>query len=117
MDRVLRRTLGDASVPRRDVTAMTWQIAAALDELAPAPGFESVHQYIHRDGKIDPTRKYPLAEQIARLFDQYIVYRPALIDAWNAGLDSDDGSASEHAAWQGTLWRTLSESLHLQPLR
>ena len=117
MERVLRRTLGDAAVPRRDVTAMTWQIASALDELSPTPGFESVRRYIQHDGRIDPMRKFPLAEQIARLFDQYIVYRPALIDAWNAGLDSDDGSACEHAAWQGTLWRAIRDPLHLQPLR
>lgn len=117
MDRVLRRTLGDTAVPRRDVTAMTWQVAAELDTLSDAPGFQSVQRYIRGDGKIDPKRKFPLAEQIARLFDQYIVYRPGLIDAWNAGLDSDDGSTCEHAAWQGTLWRAVREPLHLQALR
>ena len=49
---------------------------------------------------------YQLAGQLADIFDQYLVYRPQWIDAWQQGrllgLGSDE-------IWQSKLWRYLDD--------
>ncbi len=49
----------------------------------------------------DDRRAYDLAERIAGLFDQYQVYRPDWIRAW-------EGGEGDH--WQAVLWRRLAEA-------
>ncbi|MFC3873923.1 exodeoxyribonuclease V subunit gamma [Neisseria musculi] len=47
---------------------------------------------------------YQLAGQLADIFDQYLVYRPQWIDAWQQGKTLGLGSAE---GWQAALWRHL----------
>lgn len=49
---------------------------------------------------------YRLAGQLADMFDQYLVYRPEWITAWQAGRLIGLG-ADEH--WQAALWRGLDD--------
>lgn len=47
---------------------------------------------------------YQLAGQLADIFDQYLVYRPQWIDAWQQGKTLGLGSGEN---WQAALWRHL----------
>ena len=89
----------DPGIPEVDPnnpTLLTWQLWGLLPSLAAEPGGEPVRRYLHED--IDGRKRFQLAGRIARLFDDYAVFRPELVLGW------DDGS-DEH--WQARLWRKL----------
>jgi exodeoxyribonuclease V gamma subunit len=93
------------AVPERSPFAaevLTWRGLGHLVEVVAEPGFEPLADYL-REG--DDLRRYALAEQIALLFDEYLVYRPEWILAWEHGK-------ADH--WQARLWRRLTGG---QPVR
>lgn len=57
---------------------------------------------------------YQLAGQLADMFDQYLVYRPQWIDAWQEGRLLDLG---EEEIWQAALWRYLDDGRQSAPHR
>lgn len=61
-----------------------------------------------RDAQPDPRRLHALCTRIASVFDQYLVYRPELILAWEAGRERGLGSDE---SWQKILWNELVKSL------
>jgi len=55
-------------------------------------------------------KRFQLASQIANLFDQYLVFRPDLVLAWDQGkTGAADPKAVDHEAWQAALWRRLRQ--------
>lgn len=60
------------------------------------------------------TAAYQLAGQLADIFDQYLVYRPQWIDAWQQGKTAGLGGDE---AWQAVLWRFLDDGSHNTPHR
>lgn len=87
--------LPDESLFDRDV--MLWRIFDLLPVLAEEREEDEPARYLTGDG--DGTRRYQLAETISDLFDQYLVFRPDLLAAWEQGRD-------DH--WQAVLWRRLA---------
>ena len=84
--------------------ALTWRLMEKLEPLLEQPAFQEIKNYLTNSP--DPRRKFQLAERIASLFDQYSVYRPQWIDAWQRGQESH---------WQAQLWRAaMSDSLACQ---
>jgi len=77
--------------------AMTWRIAALLPELAQKRGFDQVAAYLG-DGR-DDRRTLQISRTVADTFDQYMIFRPEIIQAWDAG---------EGDGWQPLLWRAIS---------
>lgn len=75
---------------------LTWRLMDLLPPLAGRPGFEPVAAYLASDR--GGLKLFQLAEQIADTFDQYTLFRPEMLDAWEAGKGSD---------WQPLLWREL----------
>ena len=61
------------------------------------PAFAEPAAYLAGDH--DGTRLYQLSAKISETFDQYQVYRPDLLSAWQQG---------EENHWQAILWRHLS---------
>lgn len=57
--------------------------------------------------EIDQKKIYALAEKIADTFDQYLVYRPDWLLAWEAGQDEIEGGDVSNQPWQPELWRRL----------
>ncbi|MGS0691632.1 exodeoxyribonuclease V subunit gamma [Shewanella sp. 30m-9] len=58
----------------------------------------------------NPLKLYQLCGQIADIFDQYLVYRPDWITAWEANeprLPPKGDKLSPAQAWQPILWRAL----------
>ena len=48
---------------------------------------------------------FQLASRIAAAFDQYLIYRPDMIEAWQADRLVTDAKREE--SWQAHLWRSL----------
>ena len=87
-------------VPERsgfDRETLLWRTLGRLPALLDEPGFEPLKSYLAA-GEI-PLRRYQLARRISDLFDQYLVYRPDFIAAWEGG---------EESHWQARLWRDLA---------
>ncbi len=82
----------------RDV--LTWRIHEIL-AARPAPELQS---YLERGG----LRAYQLARSLADVFDQYQIFRPELLSAWEQGRLNYGGADGE--SWQAGLWRELTGS-------
>ena len=87
--------------------AMVLGVYALLPGLMSAdPSFDPIRAYLREDDR--GAKRIQLAEQIAHLFDQYIVFRPDMIRAWDNGQGIGD---NPHQLWQSTLWRELTGHL------
>jgi exodeoxyribonuclease V gamma subunit len=84
------------SVFEREV--MVWKVFGLLPQVAGWRGFEEIRNYIGDGG--DGRKRLQLAAKIANLFDQYLIFRPQLIHAWERGADPH---------WQAQLWREMSQ--------
>ncbi len=84
--------------------ALTWRLMEKLGPLLGQPAFREINDYLASSN--DPRRRFQLAERIAGLFDQYSVYRPEWIEAWQRGRETH---------WQAQLWRAaMSDGLACQ---
>ena len=88
----------------RDV--ITWQIMRRLPALLDEADFASLRHYLADHG--DHRKRFQLAQKIAGLFDQYLIFRPDLVRAWDEGRDTtaEFGAASR---WQAALWREIAD--------
>jgi len=75
---------------------LIWSISAALPRCLGDDEFAELRGYL-RDDELG-LKRLQLAERIAQVFDQYAVYRPEMVLAWEAG---------EGESWQALLWREL----------
>jgi exodeoxyribonuclease V gamma subunit len=78
--------------------ALRWSIAARLPPLLKGREFEAPRRYL--EGDPSSFRLLQLAERLAALFDQYVVFRPEMILAWERG---------EEKHWQARLWRAVTQ--------
>ncbi|MCW4253849.1 MAG: exodeoxyribonuclease V subunit gamma [Candidatus Thiodiazotropha taylori] len=92
----------DSYQPKR----LAWRIHQLLASQSCQPEYAAISSYLSGGGDL---RRFQLAQQLARLFDQYLLYRPDWIHAWQAGESAVSG---DH--WQADLWRKLvaQESRH-----
>ena len=89
--------LPDASPFSPDVLA--WRIMGLLPAFCGRAEFAPLNGYLDGDG--DGLKRFQLAGKIADTFDQYTMYRPEMLLAWEAGEGGD---------WQEVLWRELVRS-------
>src|ERR1035437_9470122 len=104
---VTRPALGsEASLLDREV--MLWAIMRVLPEMLDQPEFSPLKGYL--SDAADIRKRFQLSSQIANLFDQYLVFRPDLILAWDQGQSSTAAfQDNQHERWQAALWRRLHE--------
>ncbi|MCI5159314.1 MAG: exodeoxyribonuclease V subunit gamma, partial [Candidatus Electrothrix sp. AUS1_2] len=96
--RLFEQTLGvlpDLTLFDRKV--LLWRIQGELKDLLAQPGMEETNAYLAEDH--DGRKRFQLAEKISDLFDQYQVYRPAMLLHWEQGGEGH---------WQARLWRRLT---------
>ncbi len=79
-----------------DREILLWRLMALLPEQLEDPAYAPLRHYLQ--GADEALRRYQLAQRIADLFDQYLVFRAERVLAWEAG---------EEDHWQARLWRTL----------
>ena len=89
----------EATAPER----LRWLVLSELPSHLERPEFEKLRRYVADDTEGD--RTFQLAQQIARVFDQYVTYRPELVLAWER--EEDGELAQRGQAWQPILWRAL----------
>ncbi len=100
-EQTARRVLGDEALIggayRREV--LRWRLLAALPTLAAT----EVGAYLSGD---DAARRgFQLAEHLAGLYTQYLIYRPDWI------LDWEQRSGRPARDWQAQLWRTVQAAI------
>lgn len=98
LDGLARRQLGAAAVALEPYqrAQLRWRIHARLPDLD-AP---QVRHYLQ--GADAARRRFQLADRLARLYSQYMVYRPDWLRAWAAGQDKRPA-----AGFIGPLWGQL----------
>lgn len=78
-----------------DENRVRWELFDLLREVENDERFARLIRYC----EAGPARRLQLANRLAWLFDQYLLYRPDAIVNWEAGAQSQD--------WQAELWRRL----------
>lgn len=78
---------------------MSWKIMDSLPSISGQDAFAPISNYLADQ---DPLKQFQLAEKIASVFDQYLVYRPDILSGWENDPSSHD--------WQAILWRHLSQN-------
>ena len=87
------RLLGTvAANPRYERDALRWLLFGLLGDAAPA----QLRGYL--DGPAPQRRRFQLADRLAAVYTQYLVYRRDWLAAWEAG-------ATPH--WQAALWQRV----------
>jgi len=81
-----------------DEKGLTWGILEILPTFLANHPVSELHDYLQEDTV--GIKRYQLATQLAASFDQYLVYRPSWIEAWEAAQHPP-------AEWQANLWRAL----------
>ena len=94
--------------------SLRWTLFGLLAALPPeAPEFAPLRHYL--EGGEQALKRFQLAERIADLFDQYLVYRPSWLAAWGRGQRL--GLPGPHEAWQSALWAQAVAALGAVPDR
>ncbi len=84
---------------------MTWRIMKAFSSLVQKGDFQRFTNYV--EGHERSLRHYQLASKLAQIFDQYLIYRPNMINNWNMG--QNPVADQEESCWQYQIWRELSK--------
>jgi len=102
IDEVFDAVVPDAEPSSEAYTreVLTFAILTLLPRLLDDPAFAPLHGYLADDTQA--VKRLELAERIAHVFDQYLVYRPRLLLKWEKGQGAD---------WQPKLWRALRQHL------
>lgn len=99
VERILEALLPDWTPPAAFTReAMTWSLFELLGKRRDDARFSAIAHYL---SDADPLKRMQLADRLAYLFDQYIVYRPDMLTAW----EEEAGDATSD--WQAILWREL----------
>ena len=91
-----------------DFTAATryWKITSDV-----ANAFSSQEGFFSSQENL---KRYQLAEQMADLYEQYLIFRPQWLDAWQKG--EEVALLSNDNKWQAKLWQLLIKQLAYNPV-
>ncbi|HEX9653652.1 MAG TPA: exodeoxyribonuclease V subunit gamma, partial [bacterium] len=81
---------------------LTWRIMRILPQCLDQPEFAAPKRYL--EGGVGDVKLIQLSARIADLFDQYLVFRPDMIAAWERGTNG----TTNNERWQAALWRKLA---------
>ena len=111
---LIRGVLGDQRVPEhspyeREVVAWRLYDLLASDKVTGDNAFTEPNRYWQQQAQRQQAlRRFELAEEVADLFEQYLMYRPDWIQRWDRG---------EETHWQARLWRLLTADAPDHPVR
>jgi exodeoxyribonuclease V gamma subunit len=146
--KLVRSLASDENVPEQSPYSrevLTWRIYAllALDEVTSDPDFRQPTHYWQEaeteqkkatvaGSEQAEYKRYQLAEQLADLYEQYLIFRPEWIDAWAKGqqthefsnhgsnASSDEGDVQDALTvttrWKAKLWRLLIAQQSYNPV-
>jgi exodeoxyribonuclease V gamma subunit len=105
----------DPWLPERAV----WPLLEVVERCIGEPWLTTLAAYLGRvpdaQDPIRHSRRLSVLRHLARLFDRYALHRPAMLEAWAAGRDSDEfgDPLPPGAVWQPQLWRALRARIGL----
>ncbi|NRB70642.1 MAG: exodeoxyribonuclease V subunit gamma, partial [Xanthomonadales bacterium] len=116
----LARSVLAVSIPARtplNKEEMRWRLLALLEqpELLQQPFMRPVKDYLgSEETTLQALKRLQLASHMADLFDQYLVYRPDWVVAWDRderpGKSDSNGLWDNNERWQRALWRAMTHS-------
>ncbi|MDQ8201846.1 exodeoxyribonuclease V subunit gamma [Pelagicoccus sp. SDUM812003] len=80
-----------------------WHLCDLLSNLEDQPRFATLRAYCQSPS---PIRRLGLAGRLAKLYDEYLVYRPDELVKWE--------DEPQHRHWQAELWRRLLKRIYPQ---
>lgn len=106
LDQLARQVLGEDAVASRAYRRelLRWRIHEKLDTLDDA----ELAAYLGGDAGTRDRRRFQLADRLARLYSQYLVYRPDWLADWAAGR-----RGTVPAGFLSPLWKALREDIGL----
>lgn len=109
LDRLAMEVQGESAVALAPYQrgGLRWRIHEILPTLDDA----QVHRYL--EGSDQARRRFQLADRLARIYTQYIVYRPDWLDAWAVGkrLPELAGGDSRGHDLLASLWKKLRQQV------
>ena len=88
---------------------LMWRIYAILCEFDVEP-FKTLANYIAND--VQGVHKFQLAQQLVNIYDQYQIFRPKLISAWqNDQLLYQNSIYAETEQWQKIIWSRVIKGI------
>lgn len=86
---------------------LVWRLMRLLEERLQQEEFSALRWYLEEDDS--QVRRFQLCNSIADIYDQYLVYRPDWIEAWESNNTSDAklNALFAQQPWQSILWRDL----------
>ncbi len=91
----------DSSAYQRE--NLRWHLYALLPEISG----EVVEIARYLEGDNPEVRRWQLAEQLASIFDEYLIYRRTMLLGWERGTSGSEPPEN----WQAPLWRALVSRL------
>jgi exodeoxyribonuclease V gamma subunit len=79
---------------------LAWKIMEILPSVQGKKDFTAVRNYLGE--KPDQLKLYQLSRRIANLYDQYLIFRPEMILAW------EEGGINKQEKWQAQLWLEIN---------
>lgn len=132
--KLIRALASDDDVPEQSPYSrevLCWRIDALLasEKLVKDQDFASVSQYWqgnagessnHFENQQAQLKRYQLAVQLADLYEQYLIFRPDWLDAWQQGSlnGAFNDFSNEHGdvRWQAKLWEMLTQEIPYNPV-
>ena len=125
IDRLAQARLGEQAValPHYQRAQLRWNLYQWLGDAASVPdlGDARIQRFLYPEGADEAERgrrRFQLADRLARLYSQYLVYRPDWLAAWQRGQfrfatanRGDAALASTEARLLGPLWRHAARTL------
>lgn len=126
IDHLARARLGQHAValPRYRRQHLRWTIYQALGQPVAGLSDARITTYLRTEGKAGRSdraaqarRRFQLADRLAGIYSQYLVYRSDWLDAWEQGVDTratgggDAEMASTERELLAPLWRHVRECL------
>ncbi|ADH85411.1 exodeoxyribonuclease V subunit gamma [Desulfurivibrio alkaliphilus] len=104
IERLLRAAAGEEAATATSFSRelLTLAILELLPQLLSRPEFAPLRRYLEG---ADDWKSLQLAERIAYVFDQYLVYRPEMVLAW----EDRQAEPEDDDRWQALLWRQLAQ--------
>ena len=106
---------GAVALPRYQVAQMRWSLHSLLDSRQGVPGMHDVRVANYLSGASSAAetarRRFQLSDRLARIYSQYVIYRPDWLQAWEAGKFTYAGGHTLESELLAPLWRALQSRL------
>ncbi|WP_297802632.1 exodeoxyribonuclease V subunit gamma [Arenimonas sp. GDDSR-1] len=106
---------GAVALPRYQVAHLRWSLHGLLDSRHSVPGMRDARVANYLSGATSAAeaarRRFQLADRLARIYSQYVIYRPDWLQAWEAGKFNYAGGQGLESELLGPLWRAVQTRL------